>query len=149
MATFDQLSAKQRAIIELVLKRGQSYEQLGDMLDMPTARVKEHARSALLALAPLSADRVDEDWRGEIADYLLGQQSGKEATATRAHLRRSEAARAWSHSLLDSLEQFYDAATVPTIPSGDDDTAQRPPKGKPGPQAPAKEGQPAPSGLSP
>ena len=32
MATFDQLSAEQRAIIELVLKQGQSYDELGDML---------------------------------------------------------------------------------------------------------------------
>lgn len=119
MATFDQLSAEQRAIIELVLKQGQSYEQLGETLGMPTERVKELARSALQTLSPVSAAQVDEEWRGQIADYLLRQQSGGESTATRAHLRRSEAGRAWSRSLLDSLEQFYDLATVPTIPAGD------------------------------
>src|SRR3954469_8827551 len=102
MATFDQLSAEQRAIIELVLKRGQSYEQLGDALGMSTARVKELAQSALVTLAPVSAAQVDEDWRGQIADYLLRQQSGAESTATREHLRRSEAGRAWSRSLLDA-----------------------------------------------
>ena len=150
MATFDQLSAKQRAVIELVLKRGQSYEQLGEMLDMPTARVKELARSALMTLSPLSAARADEDWRGEIADYLLGQQSGKESTATRAHLRRSEEGRAWSRSLLDSLEQLYDPAAVPTIPAGDGRAAKRSPEGKSGPQAPpAEESVPPAAGLSP
>lgn len=118
MATFDQLSAEQRAIIELVLKQGQSYEELGDTLDMSTARVRKLARSALITLSPVSAAQVDEDWRGPIADYLLGQQSGSDSTSTRSHLRRSETARAWSRSLLDSLDQFYDPANLPTIPAG-------------------------------
>ena len=118
MATFDQLSADQRAIIELLLKQGQSYEQLGEMLGMPAARVKELARSALQTLSPVSAAQVDDEWRGQVADYLLGQQSGSESAATRGHLRRSEAARAWSRSLLDSLEQFYEPGSVPTIPAG-------------------------------
>ena len=52
MATFDQLSAEQRAIIELVLKQGQSYDELGDMLGMPTSRVRELARDALVRLSP-------------------------------------------------------------------------------------------------
>jgi hypothetical protein len=126
MATFDQLSAEQRAIIELVLKRGQSYEELGDTLGMPTARVRKLARAALVTLSPVSAAQVDEDWRGPIADYLLGQQSGSDSTSTRSHLRRSETARAWSRSLLDSLDQFYDAANLPTIPSGDGGPAPSP-----------------------
>src|SRR6266516_4574540 len=47
MATFDQLAADQRAIIEIVLKQGRSYEQIGEMLDLPPARVRELAREAL------------------------------------------------------------------------------------------------------
>lgn len=119
MATFDQLPAEQRAIIELVLKQGQSYDQLGDMLAMPTTRVRELARDALVRLSPVSAASVDDDWRGQLADYLLNAQSGPEQTATRGHLRRSEAARAWARSVLDSLEQFYVDGTVPTIPEGE------------------------------
>ena len=41
MATFDQLSDEQRAIVELVLQQGKSYEELAEMLDMPEARVRE------------------------------------------------------------------------------------------------------------
>ena len=118
MATFDQLSAEQRAIIELVLKQGKSYEALAEMLSIPPARVKDLARDSLVRLAPLSAASVDDEWRGQIADYLLQQQSGPESTATRGHLRRSEGARAWSRSVLDSLDQFYDPANIPTIPDG-------------------------------
>jgi hypothetical protein len=119
VATFDQLSDEQRAIVELVLEQGKSYDQLSDLLGMPERRVRELARDALVELAPLSARAVEEDWRGQLADYVLGQQGGPEATATRGHLRRSEAARSWTRSLLDSLEQLYPDGGVPAIPEGE------------------------------
>jgi Anti-sigma-K factor rskA/Sigma-70, region 4 len=119
VATFDQLSAEQRAIVELVLQRGKDYDELSDMLGMPETRVRELARDALVDLAPVSARRVEEDWRGQLADYVLGQQTGPEATATRGHLRRSEPARTWARSLLDSLDQLYDNGSMPAIPEGE------------------------------
>jgi hypothetical protein len=119
MATFDQLSPEQRAIVELVLRQGKTYNELADMLNLPEGRVRELARDALVDLAPVSVRGVEEDWRGQLADYVLGQQSGPEATATKGHLRRSEAARSWARSLLDSLEQFYENGSVPAIPEGE------------------------------
>lgn len=118
MSTFDQLSAEQRAIIELVLQRGKAYDELSDLLAMPEDRVRELAREALVSLAPISADGVDDEWRGQIADYVLGQQSGPESTATRGHLRRSEAARSWARSLLDSLETLYTNG-LPSVPEAE------------------------------
>ena len=119
MATFDQLSPEQRAIVELVLRQGKTYDELAEMLNLPEGRVRELARDALVELAPVSVRGVEEDWRGQLADYVLGQQSGPEATATKGHLRRSEAARSWARSLLDSLEQFYENGSVPAIPEGE------------------------------
>ncbi|MEA2378968.1 MAG: hypothetical protein QOD13_2875 [Thermoleophilaceae bacterium] len=119
MATFDQLTDEQRAIVELVLQQGKSYDELADMLGIPEARVRERARDALIELAPVSVRGVEEDWRGQLADYVLGQQAGPEATATRGHLRRSEAARSWTRSLLDSLEQLYTNGDMPAIPDGE------------------------------
>jgi Anti-sigma-K factor rskA/Sigma-70, region 4 len=119
MATLDQLSAEQRAIVELVLQQGKTYAELADMLGMPEARVRELARGALAELAPVSVRAVEEDWRGQLADYVLGQQSGPEATATKGHLRRSEAARSWTRSLLDSLDQLYPNGSMPAIPEGE------------------------------
>ena len=127
MATFDQLSPPQRAIIELVLQRGKKYAELSDMLGMPETRVRELARDALVQLAPVSAHRVDAEWRGQLADYLLGQQAGPEATATRGHLRRSEPARSWARSLLDSLEGLYEEGTQPSIPEGERGRRERAP----------------------
>jgi hypothetical protein len=119
MATFDQLSPEKRAIVELVLQQGKTYPELADMLGMPESRVRELARDALVELAPVSVRGVEEDWRGQLADYVLGQQSGPEATATKGHLRRSEPARSWARSLLDSLEQLYVNGSVPAIPEGE------------------------------
>jgi hypothetical protein len=88
--------------------------------------VRELARDALVELAPVSVRGVEADWRGQLADYVLGQQSGPEATATKGHLRRSEAARSWARSLLDSLEQLYANGSVPAIPDGERGRAKRP-----------------------
>jgi hypothetical protein len=119
MATFDQLSAEQRAIVELVLQQGKTYEELSGMLGMPEARVRELARGALVELAPVSVRAVEQDWRGQLADYVLGQQAGPEAAATKGHLRRSEAARSWTRSLVDSLDQLYRNGSMPVVPEGE------------------------------
>src|SRR5947208_610386 len=119
MATFDQLAADQRAIIEIVLRQGRSYEQIGEMLDLPPTRVRELAREALGELAPFTAEFVDPQWRGQLADYVLNQQTGPESQATRGHLRRSEPARIWAYSLLDALDDFYADSDRPEIPVGE------------------------------
>jgi hypothetical protein len=127
MATFDQLSADQRAIVELVLQRGKSYDELADLLGMPEDRVRELARAALVTLTPVTAKQVESDWRAQLADYVLGQQTGPEATATKGHLRRSEPARAWTRSLLDSLETLYENG-LPQVPAGERATRERRPR---------------------
>jgi Sigma-70, region 4 len=126
MATFDQLAADQRAIIELVLRQGRGYDEIGEMLDSPSARVRELARDALAELAPFTAEFVDPQWRGQLADYVLGQQTGPEAQATRGHLRRSEPARIWAYSLLDALDDFYNEGDRPEIPVGEAGARPRP-----------------------
>src|SRR3954462_7149492 len=119
MATFDQLAADQRAIIEIVLRQGRSYEQIGERLDLPPSRVREMARDAPGGPAPVPAGLCDPQWRGQLADYVLGQQTGPESQATRGHLRRSEPARIWAYSLLDALGDFYADGKRPEIPVGE------------------------------
>src|SRR4051794_5530025 len=145
MATFDQLSADQRAIVELVLQRGKSYDELADLLGFSEDRVRELARSALVTLTPVTANQVDSDWRGQLADYVLGQQTGPESTATKGHLRRSEAARAWTRSLLDSLDTLYENG-LPSVPAGERATRERKPR-RPEREQPAE--RPSRAKLSP
>jgi hypothetical protein len=118
MPTLDSLPAQQRAILELVLKQGKSYSEIAGLLDMPEPRVGSQARDSLGALAPRTAERVDSDWRDQVADYLLGQQTGAAADATRMHISSSEAARTWALSVVDSLGDLYAAGTEPEIPDG-------------------------------
>jgi hypothetical protein len=119
MATLDQLPAEQRAIVELVVQRGRSYGALAEVLQVPSERVRELARDALTELSPRTAARVDSGWRGQIADYLLGQQAPEEARSTRDYLKGSEPARAWALSLLDSLDPLYPDGASPAVPEGD------------------------------
>jgi Anti-sigma-K factor rskA len=67
----------------------------------------------------VSVRAVEEDRRGQLADYVLGQQAGPEESATKGHLRRSEAARSWTRSLLDSLEGLYPNGSMPAVPEGE------------------------------
>ena len=126
MATFDQLPAEQKAIIELVVSRGRSYDALADALGITAARVRELAREALVELSPRSAARVDDDRVSQVADYVLGQQSSAEASATKAHLGRSEASRSWAVSLLDALDEMYADGAMPEIPEPGDEPEERP-----------------------
>src|SRR3954454_3080948 len=116
MATLHQLQAEQRAIVELVVQRGRSYGALAEVLQVPSERVRELARDALTEPSPRPAPRVDAGWRGQVADYLLGQQGTEEARTTRDYLKRSESARAWALSLLDSLDPLYPNGASPAVP---------------------------------
>src|SRR3954454_19269424 len=119
MATLDQLPAEQRAIVELVVQRGRSYDALADGLQVPSERVRELARDAPVARAPRTPQPVDDQWRGKVADYLLGQQPQADQRATRAYLKESETARAWALSLLDSLDPLYPNGASPVVPEPD------------------------------
>src|SRR3954462_3824120 len=116
MATLDQLPPEQRAIVELVVQRGRSYETLAEVLQVPQARVRELAREALTELSPRTASRVDVDRRGQVADYLMRQQAPEEESATRDYLKQSEPARAWALSLLGSLDPLSENGAAPSVP---------------------------------
>ena len=135
MATLDTLPPQRRAIIELLLRQRQGYDGVASMLDMPPARVRELAREALSSLAPSAARRVDDEWRDQVADYVLGQQTGPESKATRGHLKRSQAARIWVSSLVESLDSLFGDGDRPVVPGpGGDGPAAEPrrPRGRDG-----------------
>lgn len=145
MATFDQLSDEQRAIVELVLRQGKTYGELSGMLGIPESRVRERACEALVRLAPVTVRGVEADWREPLVDYVLCQQAGPELTATRGHLRRSEAARSWTRSLLDSLEHLYADGEMPAVSSG----GRSPGRSAAVPRPPGPTGSGAPRNLVP
>src|SRR5436190_22059785 len=118
----DALAPDQRAVVQLVLQRERSYEQIAELLKISEDAVRARAHAGLSALAPdveLPADKV-----AQIADFLLGQQNGKPRQATRRLLQEDEAARAWAATVRAGLE---DVGPVPELPeaaaAGEDEEA--------------------------
>jgi hypothetical protein len=101
MASLDSLPADQRAVLELVLKRGRTYDEIARMLSIDRAGVRERALSAFDALGPQT--RVPPERRALITDYLLGQLPAKVSEDTHQRLAQSASERAWARVLASSL----------------------------------------------
>ena len=52
MASLDSLPADQRAVLQLVLQRGRSYDDIAKLLSIDRAAVRQRALAALDALGP-------------------------------------------------------------------------------------------------
>lgn len=103
MSPLADLPPDQRAVLQLVLKQGRSYDQLAGLLGIDRAAVAERAQAGAEALAPDAARRLSPERRGQVADYILGQHDPDEHEATRAHLAASASARAYARLLSDVL----------------------------------------------
>src|SRR5436190_18527090 len=137
MAELAALPPDQRAALQLLLTQGKTYDQLAQLLSIEPGAVRQRAHAALEALGP--ADGPDR--RDEIADYLLGQQSGAEREATRAHLVESAAARTWAQDVARALRELAPDG-VPEIP--DEAALVGATEPEPAPPAPPRE-EPAPA----
>src|SRR5207248_558735 len=91
MPDLDGLPPDQRAALLLLLRQRQSYRQLSETLHIEEDAVRRRAHAALEALGPPGGQRLTDERRTEIADYLLGQQTSAEREATGAHLRAGAA----------------------------------------------------------
>jgi len=118
---FDRLAPDQRAAVELVLRQGRSYGELSDLLGMPEETIRTRARGGLAALAP---DLPAPARSGEIADWLLGQQSEAHAKRTRELLLNDPAANTWAATVAAPLREAAGGEAVPDLPTGPD--AQKP-----------------------
>jgi hypothetical protein len=121
-AAFAQLAPDQRAAVELVLRQGRSYGELADMLGMPEETIRARARNGLTGLAPglLPPPRV-----GEIADWLLGQQSEAHAARTRALILSDPAAQTWAATVSEALRGAEGGDAVPPLPTAPDEPTAR------------------------
>jgi hypothetical protein len=138
MAVLDDLPPDQRAALQLLLKQGQSYAQLAGLLNIDAEAVRRRAHAGVEQLGSGAVDGVTEESRGDIADYLLGQQTVSQREATRAQLVESDAARAWASAVAAALRELAPDA-VPEVP-GEESPA---PAAGPSPDA----GEPAPALL--
>jgi Sigma-70, region 4 len=116
MSAIDDLSPDQRAVLQLVLRQGRSYDQLAGMLGIDRDAVAARAHAGLEAVAPDAARRLSPERRGQIADYLLGQQDDVAAAETRGYLAGSASARAFARLVADAIEPVS-RDPLPDIPA--------------------------------
>ncbi len=128
MSSLDSLAADQRAVLELVLKRGRSYDEIARLLSIDRAGVRERALAAFDALGPPT--RVPPERRALITDYLLGQLPSRVGDDTRQRLAHSAAERAWARVLASELAPVS-STPLPEIPAD---------AGRGGPEAAAEAG---------
>ena len=100
MPSLDSLPADQRAVLQLVLQRGHSYDEIAKLLSIDRAAVRDRALSALDALGPQTG--VPSEQRALITDYLLGQLpprvSNQVVSAWQAAPARELGRRCWRQS---------------------------------------------------
>jgi hypothetical protein len=114
MATLDSLPPDQRAVLQLVLQRGRSYDEIARLLSMNRASVRDRALRAFDALGPQTG--VGDQRRALITDYLLGQLPPAVTTEVRDHLAESAPERAWARVLAAELSPLT-SMSLPEIPS--------------------------------
>jgi hypothetical protein len=143
MATLDSLPGDQRAVLQLVLGRGRSYDEIAGLLTIDREAVRARALAALDALGPQT--RVASADRQMICDYLLGQLPDAEVPAVRERLAHGAAERAWARVLSGELAPVA-SGPLPEIPSDAGPAAPEPVAlSAPAPSA-ADEPTPAPAG---
>jgi hypothetical protein len=113
MAPFDGLPADQRAVLQLVLRRGRSYDEIARLLSIDRAAVRERALAAFDALGPHTW--IPAERRALITDYLLAQLSEPASEETRERLAASTSERAWAQALFLELAPLASSA-LPDIP---------------------------------
>jgi hypothetical protein len=125
MASLETLPPDQRAVLQLVLQRGRSYDEIARMLAIDRAAVRGRALAAFDALGPDTG--LADHRRALITDYLLGQLPPAVADQTRDRLGTSPSERAWARVLASDLAPLS-SQPLPEIPVGPPAaTAERPP----------------------
>lgn len=122
------LKPDQRALLQLLCERGQSYSDLAELLGIPPDEVHERARSALAELGG-----ADPDAEVGLTDYLLGQADPIGRADAVRFLQQDDAARELAVEIVTKIQAIAPGAEMPKLPE---------PRGK-------RRGQAAPAGGEP
>jgi hypothetical protein len=114
MASLDSLPSDQRAVLELVLRRARSYDDIARMLSIDRAAVRERALGAFDALGPPTG--VAPERRALITDYLLGQLPPRVARDTKTRLAQAPGERAWARVIASEVASLA-SGPLPEIPA--------------------------------
>lgn len=126
------LTQEQRALLQLLLERDQTYDDISGLLGMDVGQVRRRARLALIEIGG-----SDPDEQVALTDYLLGQADPIGRADVARHLRSDPAANALARKLTAQLRLLAPDADIPEIPAAD------------GRAAPAKQPPPRPAAAQP
>jgi hypothetical protein len=115
MSALDNLPPDQRAVLQMVLQRGRSYDEIASLLSIDRAAVRQRALDAFDVLTPVTALPGPE--RALVTDYLLGQLPDRVAEEVYSFLQASDADRAWAEALAGVLGPLA-PGSLPEIPAG-------------------------------
>lgn len=128
------LKPDQRALLQLLCERGQSYSDLAELLDIPEDQVRERARGALTELGG-----ADPDAEVQLTDYLLGQADPIGRADAVRFLQQDGEARELATGIVTKLQAIAPGAEVPKLPEARGKrrkTAAPTPTESPQPEAP-------------
>lgn len=105
------ITADQRATLQLLLERGQSYADLAALLGQDEAEVRTRARAALTELVGTDPDR-----NVGLTDYLLGQADPIGRADASRQLRDNPSDRELATELGNRLRLMFPTAELPRLP---------------------------------
>ena len=105
------LKADQRAMLQLLLERGQSYDDLASVLGVDGDEVRERARAALRELGG-----ADPDADVALTDYLLGQADPIGRADVVRHIQSDPETAALAEKIANQLQLLAPDAELPDIP---------------------------------
>jgi hypothetical protein len=106
------LTDDQRAMLQLILERGQSYEDLAGVLGVGVDEVRSRARTALAELGG-----TDPDAEVGLTDYLLGQADPIGRADAVRHLQADPESAKLASELVERLREVAPEATLPQLPA--------------------------------
>src|SRR5688572_19561447 len=105
------LQGDQRALLQLLVERGQSYGDIAGLLDATPEEVRRRARVALTELGG-----ADPDAEVGLTDYLLGQADPIGRADAVRHLQSDPETHALATRIEDELRALAPAAELPKLP---------------------------------
>jgi hypothetical protein len=122
------ITPDQRATLQLLLERGQSYADLAELLGQDEAAVRARARAALTELTG-----VDPDRNVGLTDYLLGQADPIGRADASRHLREHPDDLRIANELAVRLRLMFPTADLPRLPGEARQAGRAPAGGRRGP----------------
>jgi Anti-sigma-K factor rskA len=105
------ITPDQRAVLQLLLERGQSYSDLATLLAVDESEVRSRARAALTELGGADPDR-----NVGLTDYLLGQADPIGRADAVRHLQSDPGDHQLATDLAAILREAFPSAELPRLP---------------------------------